>query len=201
MAKKAGPALILTPESWKLWAEVRGLLQQGTSNSQKVSASKLVKYFTSANQAFGFRAPSAPDGLSLDKSKKAEETKLSEFQTMLGAAAHASVEAEQLVSRLCRSISNLDSILDGPPGQTVETAEVRLRLAEVKEVLDASVSHRIGNTVRILAAGFANLTNQRRDLWGSASQDLVLAKSEVPPSEAALFGLIGHSLRSELSLC
>ena len=63
-----------------------------------MSASKLIYYFSSHLVAFGFQASLPPDNISLNVVNKKTDQSLSYFQTNIGAAAHATLDAEQFFS-------------------------------------------------------------------------------------------------------
>ena len=83
----------------KLWCQARALLAP-VSLATKISASKLICYFSSHPAAFGFRASTSPDNISLNSANRKVDESLSDFQTGLGAAAHATLDTEQLISHL-----------------------------------------------------------------------------------------------------
>ena len=66
----------------------------------KMSASKLIHYFSFHPVAFGFWASTPQDNISLNSANRKVDQSLSDFQTGLGAAAHATLDTEQLISHL-----------------------------------------------------------------------------------------------------
>ena len=84
----------------KLWCQPRALLVP--VSLAKMSASKLIHYFSSHPAAFGFSASTPPDNISLNSANKKANQCLSDFQTGIGATAHATLDTEQviLISRL-----------------------------------------------------------------------------------------------------
>ena len=65
-----------------------------------MSASKLICYFSSHPAAFGFWASTPPDNISLNSANRKVGQSLSDFQTGVGAMAHATLDTEQLISHL-----------------------------------------------------------------------------------------------------
>ena len=90
-----------TIRTHKLWCQARALLAP-VSLATKMSASKLIRYFSSHPAAFGFWASTPPDNISLNSANRKVDQSLSDFQTGLGAAAHATLDTEYsfLISRL-----------------------------------------------------------------------------------------------------
>ena len=80
----------------KLWCQARALLAP-VSLATKMSTSKLIHYFSSHPAAFGFRASTPPDNISLKSANRKVDQSLSDFQTGLGATAHATLDTEQLI--------------------------------------------------------------------------------------------------------
>ena len=64
----------------------------------KMSASKLIHYFSSHPAAFGFQASLPSDSITLNPASKSTGQSLSYFQPGIGAAAHATLDKEQLIS-------------------------------------------------------------------------------------------------------
>ena len=78
------PQLAPTIRTHKLWCQARALLAP-ISLATKMSASKLIHYFSSHPAAFGFWACTPPDNISLNSANRKVDQSLSEFQTRLGA--------------------------------------------------------------------------------------------------------------------
>ena len=70
------------------------------SLATKMSASKLIHYFSSHPAALGFWASTPPDTISLNSANRKADQSLSDFQTGVGAAAHATLDMKQLISYL-----------------------------------------------------------------------------------------------------
>ena len=89
--------LITTIKSHKLWCQSRALLLPAPL-ADKMSASKLICYFSSHLVAFGFQASSPPDNITLNPTNKETVQSISYFQTCIGTVAHATLYTEQLIS-------------------------------------------------------------------------------------------------------
>ena len=83
----------------KLWCQARALLAP-VSLATKMSASKLIHHFSSHPAAFGFWASTPPDNISLNSANRKVDQSFSDFQTGVGATAHATFYTEQLISHL-----------------------------------------------------------------------------------------------------
>ena len=67
----------------------------------KMSASKLICYFSSHHASFGFWSSTPLDNITLTSAnRKADHQSLSDLQTDIGAAVHATLDTEQLISHL-----------------------------------------------------------------------------------------------------
>ena len=66
----------------------------------KMSASKLICYFSSHPAAFRFQFSPPPDNTILTPANRKADQSLSGFQTSIGANAHATLDMEQLISHL-----------------------------------------------------------------------------------------------------
>ena len=66
----------------KLWCQARALLAP-VSLATKMSASKLIRYFSSHPAAFGFQASTPPDNISLNLANRKVDQSLSDFRLVL----------------------------------------------------------------------------------------------------------------------
>ena len=80
----------------KLWCQTRALLAPA-SLATKMAASC---YFSSHPAAFGLWASTPPDNITLNSANRKADQSLSDFQTGVGATAHATLDMEQLISHL-----------------------------------------------------------------------------------------------------
>ena len=77
----ANSKLQLAPTIWsgKLWCQARALLAP-VSLATKMSASKLICYFSNHPAAFGFQASTPPDNISLNSANRKVDQSLSDFR-------------------------------------------------------------------------------------------------------------------------
>ena len=85
--------------SHKLWCQARALLAP-VSLATKMSASKLICYFSGYPAAFGFWSSTLPANINLTSAYRKADQSLSDMQTGVGVAAHAILDKEQLISHL-----------------------------------------------------------------------------------------------------
>ena len=192
--------LQLAPNIWtcKLWCQSRALLAP-VSLATKMLASKLIWYFSSHPTAFAVRASTPWDNITLNSANRKADQSLSNFQTGVGAAAHATLDMEQLISCLWVAL--------------VGTLPYCLRLREmlylclkcmnyfwIHDILEKTVSKQVGNLARILAYLFNSVSRQHREVWASQFPFLHSLKEVIPPSEACLYGCINWSLSQAHSM-
>ena len=144
------PQLAPSIRTHKLWCQARALLTP-VSLATKMSASKLIHYFSSHPAAFGFRASTPPDNISLNLSNRKVDQSLSDFQTGLGATAHATLDTEQLICRLQVALVDTLSSLPEAEGDVIPVSKVRALLLQIHGILDKAVSKWVGNSAHILA--------------------------------------------------
>ena len=94
------------------------------SLATKISASKLIHYFSSHPAAFGFWASTPPDNISLNSANRKADQSLWDFQTGVGAAAHATLDTEQLISHLQVALVDTLSSLPEAEGDVIPVSEV-----------------------------------------------------------------------------
>ena len=99
LSDNSKPQLAPNIHTHKLWCQARALLAL-VSLATKMSTSKLIHYFSSHPAAFGSWASTPPDNISLNSANRKVDQSLSDFQTGLGATAHATLDTEQLISHL-----------------------------------------------------------------------------------------------------
>ena len=87
------PQLVPSIHTHKLWCQARALLAP-VSLATKMSASKLIHYFSSHPAAFGFWASTPPDNITLNSGNRKADQSLSVFQTGVGTATHATLDME-----------------------------------------------------------------------------------------------------------
>ena len=89
-----------------------------------MSASKLIHYFSSHPAAFGFQSSTPWDKITLTSANGKVGQSLSDFQTGVGAAAHATLDAEQLISHLRVALLDTLSSLPNSEGGIIPVSEV-----------------------------------------------------------------------------
>ena len=77
-------------QTHKLWCQTRALLAP-VSLATKMSASKLICYFSSHPAVFGFCVSTPQDNISLNSANRKVDQSLLDFQTGIGVAAHATL--------------------------------------------------------------------------------------------------------------
>ena len=105
-----------------------------------MSASKLIHYFSSHPAAFGFQASTPPDKISLNSANRKTEQSLFDFQTGVGATAHATLDTQQLISHLQVALVDTLSSLPAAEGDVIPVSEVHELLLQIHGILDKAVS-------------------------------------------------------------
>ena len=123
----------------KLWCQVRALLAP-VSLATKMSASKLIHYFSSHPAAFGFRASTSPDNISLNSANRKADQSLSDFQTGVGVAAHATLDMEHFISYLWVALVGTLFSLPEAEGDVIPVSEVCELLLRIHDILDKAIS-------------------------------------------------------------
>ena len=85
--------------SCKLWCQARTFLAP-VPLVTKMSASKLIHYFSSHAAAFRFWSLIPPDNITSSSANRKADQSLCDLQTVVGAAAHATLDTQQLISHL-----------------------------------------------------------------------------------------------------
>ena len=121
------------------------------SLATKMSASKLIHYFSSHPAAFGFWASTPPDNISLNSANRKADQSLSDVQTGIGSTAHATLDTEQLIS--CLQVALVDTLFSLPEaeGDVIPVSEMHELLLGILGILDKAVSKGVGNSACILA--------------------------------------------------
>ena len=171
-----------------------GLFCAHVSLATKMSTSKLIHYFSSHPAAFGFWAPTPPENISLNSANRKVDQSLSDFQTGLGAAGHATLDTEQLISCLQVALVDTFSSLPEAEGDVIPMSEVHELLLQFHGILDKAVSKQVGNSAHILAHLFNSVSRQCCEVWASQFPFLHSLKEVIPPSEVHLYGCINWSL-------
>ena len=123
----------------KLWCHARALLAPA-SLATKMSAFKLIHYFSSYPAAFGFQASTPPDNISINSANRKANQSLLDFQTGVGDTAHATLDTEQLISHLQVALVDTLSSLPEAEGDVIPVSEVCELLLWIHGILDKAVS-------------------------------------------------------------
>ena len=187
------PQLAPSIRTHKLWCQSRALLAP-VSLATKMSASKLICYFSSHPATFGFWVCIPPDNITLNSANRKADQYLSDFQTDVGATAHANLDMEQLISHFqVVLVDTLSSLPEAGRG-VIPVSEVCELLLRIHDILDKVVSKQVGNSARIPAYLFNSVSRQCCEVWASQSPFLHSLREVIPPAEACLYGHINWSL-------
>ena len=134
------PQLALRIRSHQLGARLGQALLASVSGATKMSASKLIHYFSSHPAAFGIWSSTPPDNITLTPANRKADQSLSEFQTGVGAAAHATLSMDQVICHLrVALVDTVSSLLDSEGG-VILVSEVHELLIKVHDIVDNAVS-------------------------------------------------------------
>ena len=115
-------------QTHKLWCQARALLAP-------------VSLATTSHPAtFGFKASTPLDNITLNSTNRKADQSLSDFQTGVGAAAHATLDMEQLISCLWVALVDTLSSLPDAEGGVKPVSEVCELPLEIYDILDKAVS-------------------------------------------------------------
>ena len=100
----------------------------------KMSASKLIHYFSSHPAAFGFWASTPPDNITLNSANRKADQSFSDFQSGIGVAAHATLDMEQLISHLQVALVDTHSSQPEAEGGVIPVSEVHELLFRIHDI-------------------------------------------------------------------
>ena len=123
----------------KLWCQARALLAP-VPLPTKISASKFICYFSSQPAVFRFQSLTPLDNITFTFANRKADQSLSDLQTGVGAAAHATLDTEQLISCLRVALSDTLSSLPDSEGGGIPVTKVCELLLKVYDILDNDVS-------------------------------------------------------------
>ena len=81
-----------------------------------------------------------PDNITLNSANRKGDQSLSDFQTGVGAGAHATFDMEQLISDLWVALVDTLSSLPEAEGGVIPVSEVHELLLRIHDILDKAVS-------------------------------------------------------------
>ena len=193
LSDNSKPQLAPSIHTHKLWCQARALLAP-VSLATKLSASQLIHYFSSHPAAFEVWASTPPDNISLNSANRKVDQSLSDFQTGLGATAHATLDTEQLICHLLVALVDTLSSLPEAEGDVIPVSEVCELLLRIHGILDKTVSKQVGNSAHILAHLFNSVSRQHCEVRASQFPFLHTLKEVIPlvrhVSMAILIGLL-----------
>ena len=100
----------------------------------KVSAFKLIHYFSSHPGAFRFQSPIPLENITLTSANWKADQSLLDLQTGVGAATHATLDTEQLISHLRVALLDTLSSLPDSEGGIIPVSEVHELLFKVHDI-------------------------------------------------------------------
>ena len=105
------------------------------------------------------------DNITLSSANRKAYQSLLDLQTGIGAAAHANIDTEQLIS--CIRVALLDTLSSLPDseGGIISASEVCDLLLNVHDILDMAVSKQVRNSAHILAHLFNSVSRQHHEVW------------------------------------
>ena len=136
LSANSKPQLAPSIRSHKLWCQARDLLAP-VPLATKMLAYKFIHYFSSHSAAFRFQSSNPPDNITLSSANRKADQSLSDLQMGVGAAAHATLDTEQLTVALVDTLSSLPE----SEGGIIPVSEVHYLLLKVHDILDKAVSN------------------------------------------------------------
>ena len=135
--------------SYKLWCQARALLAP-VPLITKMLASKFICYFSTHPEAFEFWSCTPPDNITLTPANRKADQSPSECETGIGAAAHGTLNMEQLISHLRVALVDPISSLPDSDRGGIPVSEVCELHIKIHDILDNAVSKSVGNSTHIL---------------------------------------------------
>ena len=115
---------------------------------------KLIQYCSSHPSAFGFQFSCPPDNITLNPVNRKTDQRLCDFQTGMGAAAHAILDTEQHISHIRTPLVDTIASLQDSDGEVIPVQGVLQLLTKIHDIPENSVSKWDWNTIHILASLF-----------------------------------------------
>ena len=158
LSDNSKPQLASDIHAYKLWCQARALLAP-VSLATKMSASKLINYFSIHSAAFGFWASTPPDNTTLTSAnKKAYHSLRFSYWCWGCCSCHLTQSNSSLTSRLPLLILFF---------HIIPVSEVCELLLKVHNILDIAVFKQVGNSTHILVHVFNPVTRQHCEVWAS----------------------------------
>ena len=86
----------------------------------------------------------------MDPANKTDQS-VSDFQTSIGAATHANLDMEQLISHTRTSLLDIGPSLQDSDGGIIPISEMHELHSEIHDILDSVAPNWVGNTANIVA--------------------------------------------------
>ena len=132
-----------------------------------MSACKLIPYYSSHTTSAGLLAIFSPDKFTLNHNNKKTYQSLSDFQTGIGVAAHATLDTEHRISHTRIAFGDITVFLQGSDGGDITVSEVHELLTRIHDILDNAMSKQVGNICHILGYHFNSASLHCHDVWAS----------------------------------
>ena len=116
-----------------------------------MSPSKLVTLFFQLSRCIWIWASSPLDNITLNPFNKRIVQSLSDFQTGIGAAAHDTLDTEQLISHTWSTLVNTVTSLRGSYSGVIAASQMHKLLNKIYDILGNAMSKYVGNMACILA--------------------------------------------------
>ena len=92
-----------------------------------------------------------PDNITLNPANNNIDQSLSDFQTGIGTAAHATLDTEQYISHTSTGLVDTIASLQDSDGKVTAALGVHELLTKIHDILDSAASRWVGNKAHILA--------------------------------------------------
>ena len=122
-------------------------------------------------------------------SKKIDQSP-SDFQTGIGAIAHAILDKEKLISYNRAALVDTVASLRGSNEGAIAASEVHELLTKIYDILDSAVLKQVSNTAPTLGYPFNSASRKHCEVWLSQFPFIHNFEVTAPPSEACLYGYI-----------
>ena len=176
--------------SHKLWCQARVILSS-VSLVTKMLESKLICYFSNHPAAFGFWSSMPPDNITLNPANTEADQSHSELQTGIDAAAHATLNTEQLIYQIRVALVYTISSL---PGEELFLFQKCVNYLSRFMTFWTMLFPDGLELSSYLNTCFYSTSRPHHEVWVPQFSFLLGLKDMVPPSEAYLYCCINWSL-------
>ena len=105
--------------------------------------------------------------ITLNPANQGMDHSLSDFQTGIGAAVHATLDTVQLISHTRATLGDTIASLQGSNKAVIAASEVHALLSKIHDILDSVLSKWDHNMAHILTYLFNSLSSQYPEVWAS----------------------------------